>query len=47
MNRLKKFFAVTAIALTLGVSLSSCHRDGCPNNFKLSDVHEVVQTILQ
>jgi hypothetical protein len=47
MNRLKKIIAIIAIVSTLGISLTSCHRDGCPNNFKLSDVNEVVQTILR
>lgn len=47
MNRLKKYITAVAVVSVLGISLTSCHRDSCPNNFKLSDVNEVVQTILR
>jgi len=47
MNRLKKMIAIVAIVSTLGLSLTSCHRQGCPNNFKLTDINELVQEIIQ
>ena len=28
---IRKVFVLIAIAGTLGVSLTSCHREGCPN----------------
>lgn len=45
MNRMKKILALLAVAATLSITMSSCHREGCPNNFKLSSVYEVVQEV--
>ena len=47
MNRLKRAMAVIAVFAMIGLSTTSCHRDGCPNNFKLDGVDELVQEILQ
>ncbi|MEZ5009191.1 MAG: hypothetical protein R2753_13655 [Chitinophagales bacterium] len=47
MKRFKKTIAVAAAVLMLTGSLSSCQRQGCPNNFSLTDVaHELVQKII-
>ena len=48
MKRFKKTIAVVAAVFLLTGSLSSCQRQGCPNNFSLTDVvDELVQEILQ
>ncbi len=39
--------AVLAALITIGFS-TSCQRQGCPNNFSLTEVaHELVQEIIQ
>lgn len=48
MNRLKRMLAIFAAVITIGFSTTSCQRQGCPNNFSLTDVaHELVQEIIQ
>ncbi|TVR81366.1 MAG: hypothetical protein EA412_03285 [Chitinophagaceae bacterium] len=32
MQRFKKFLALSAFVLFISSTLSSCHRDGCPNH---------------
>lgn len=48
MKKFKRVAAIFAAVLMLTGSLSSCQREGCPNNFSLNDVvDELVQEIIQ
>ncbi len=47
MKRFKKTIATTAAIFFLTATLTSCQRQGCPNNFSLTDtLHELVQEII-
>jgi hypothetical protein len=47
MNKLKKTIAIVVVVSTLGLSMTSCQRGGCPNNFKLNNAYELVQQIIR
>ncbi len=47
MNKFKKMTAIAVAIVTLSLTMSSCQRQGCPNNFKLTDINELVQEIIK